>query len=432
MPISDRITLLICVGLAFCAQLSWASTESTLMVDGLAIDGAALEHTPEALEKPENIFETDLKELSPAKQRRTPNGVQVKVPELRRGSRSEVARRYMEKAQNYWKVQQWSKALEQIELALKNLPNAKYILEKAAPMAALAGDRDKSWRYFDRLITRYPNNIRYLVGGAGVLMRMNRLQEAQELAWKARELKPDGIMVRFINLCLNVATGTLNKDNEERWDDLLSGQLEMLLNWFISDQEDLVKIAGPKGFSQMVDTVIGEGMADKLPDALGSLQAARLAIAKGQWAVAERKLAHLIQLNVKTLGVAMDLAYCKYNAGQKEKALALMSSFTMHFSDNGLLWYNYGYILLQMQQYDQCVDVFSKAVEFQPKNSQAKFALACSYVLSEEKEQAWSILRRLAESHPAKMRVWLEGEKPYLLAIKNDPRYEDLEIKLGR
>ena len=101
-----------------------------------------------------------------------------------------------------------------------------------------------------------------------------------------------------------------------------------------------------------------------------------------------------------------------------------MHGLISQWPKNAMLWYNYGYVLINFGIYDEASTAFKQSITLDGDDPEVYFALACAYIGLDQSDLAWTILDRLSEMHPEKFKTWAAGDKEYLVELRADARYK--------
>ena len=406
------------------AELVTRQPDSIFDADGLMVDNSGSEAVAT-----NDIFRAGIKRdptMDVRKPIMTPGPSLIRSPVQAGGSAQEAVRANLQAADVYAKQQNWSQALAEIQRGLELDPDNLFLIRKAAAFAALARKFGVADEYFQKVLNVYPNSLFFLTGRAGVLIRLLRLKEADELVQKALAIDPSFLAARFNGLCVQIARG--DKDIPVGgWDLLTMDDIIELANWLNADKQDYVKALGPEGYKKLCDIVLGPGASAHVTEIIGLLKSAGMASRAGRWADSQASLSKVKNAGVRAVGIDVDIGRCLYEKGDKSAAVAHFKALADRYPKAGSVLYDYAYVLINMDLYNQAGEILERVCELNPKDGQAAFALACSYAARGQMDQAWPILTRLASSHAGEMPAWLAGDKPYHKAIRKDPRYAEFK-----
>lgn len=391
------------------------------------VDGLLVEDLDTGEGEAGNYFHAEIKKFPLVERRRPPMAgpPPVRTPILAGMPPSGEAMGHLRAAEVFAGQEEWSQALNEIQQGLEIEPGNMLLVSKGAAFAALARKFGVADEYFRRVVEAYPDNIHFLAGRAGVLVRLLRLDEAEDLIQRALGINPEYLAARFDAVCVRIAKGDPEPANE-KWDALSLEEATELANWLDADRQDYVSALSETGFSVLCDTVLGKDTHGNLRPVVASFRAARGALERGKWAEAEAALQKARDLGVQAMGVEMTMGRCIYEKGEKELALGMLKDLAARYPRDAGVQYNLAYVLMNLSQYAAAAAALEQAWKSAPEDDQTRFALACAYAGQGQMDRAWPILSRLARLRPEDLRTWMEGDKPYLQAIRKDPRYPDL------
>ncbi len=102
--------------------------------------------------------------------------------------------------------------------------------------------------------------------------------------------------------------------------------------------------------------------------------------------------------------------------GNREKAIENYKSYLTQFPDDYNAWWRLGYTYLITGQYENCVDAYSRVVEFNPGESSSFINVATCYKGMDEKEQAIEYYERGFDVNPEwKKGIYVNNEYGFLL-----------------
>lgn len=332
---------------------------------------------------------------------------------------------HLRAAEIYAGQEDWAQALNEIQQGLETDPDNMLLVSKGAAFAALARRFGVADDYFRRVVQAYPDNIHFLAGRAGVLVRLLRLDEAENLIQRALAIDPHYLAARFNEVCVRIAKGEA-APHDEGWDTLSLDESSEMANWLDADRQDYTTALSETGFAMLCDTVLGPGTGGQLRGVVESLRAARQSLEGARWDEAEAALQKARDLGVRAMGVEMSLGRARFEKGDRQGALDILGRLAARQPRHASVQYNYAYVLMNLAKYSEAAVALEQAWKAAPEDDQTRFALACAYAGAGDMEKAWTILSRLARLRPEDLKVWMQGEKPYLQAIRQDPRYPDL------
>lgn len=413
------VALLVGAATAAVSALFPAQTGSVFNVDGLLVDGM---DSPAGDGKffSSGIRSGPLVDRSSRPMRAGPPPQTA----LERTMRTEPRSRAMESvraADAFAQSQDWKSALAAIQSGLDSEPENLMLIRRAAAYASLARRFGVADEYFRKAIQANPDDVPFLAGRAGILLRLLRLNEAEEMADRALAQQPDYLAARLARICVKIARGDEDLDRDE-WSQITSGEATQLADWLDADRADYVGALSSAGFETLCDIVLGPGVAAKLTDAARALKQAQKGIYLRNWADARAALEQARGLGVRVTGIPMDIARTYFEDGNVAEAERLLGELAGKYPDALLIQYNYAFVLLKMYRYPDAQRVLERANRIAPDNGQVAFALACAWASLNEPDRAWAALKSISPKHADDLREWARGEEPYLKALRSDPR----------
>lgn len=343
---------------------------------------------------------------------------------LERTMQTQPRSRAMESARaadTFAQSQDWKSALAAIQGGLDLEPENLMLIRRAAAYASLARRFGVADEYFRKAIQANPEDVPFLAGRAGILLRLLRLNEAEEMANRALALQPDYLAARLARICVKIARGDEDLELDE-WMQITSGEATQLADWLDADRPDYVAALSPAGFETLCDIVLGPGVAAKLTDVARALKQAQKGFYLKNWTDARAALEHARGLGVRVTGIPMDIARTYFEEGNVAEAERLLGALAGQYPEVLLVQYNYAFVLLKMYRYPDAQRVLERANQIDPGNAQVAFALACAWASLNEPDRAWAALKSISPKHAEDLREWARGEEPYLQALRSDPR----------
>ncbi len=395
--------------------------ESIFSVDGLMIDGFGPVQTNDP-----KYFSAQIKSRPLVDPRR---------PMIPRSPRSSAvmgsmppqgrALERLRAAETYAEQQDWRSALNELQMGMELEPNNLLMVRKAAAYAALARRFGVADEYFRRVVEAFPDNVPYVVGRAGVLIRLLRLGEAQDLIRRALALKPDDLAARFNEVFLQIARGDADIERTS-WDLLTLREVEAVANWLDADRQDYITTLTEAGFNSFCAITLGEGTRGRLKEIIRALQDVTTAGRLRRWTPAEEGLRKIREMGVRAVGLDLEMARNRFEAGDAGGAEGLLRELADRHPDSEAVLYNHAFVLIQQERYAESAAILEKARELDPADPQIAFALACAYAGDGQMDRAWPLIEDLASRAKSALLEWVKGDKTYLAAIRDDPRYAPL------
>lgn len=318
--------------------------------------------------------------------------------------------------------QDWKRALATIQKALDQEPDNVLLIRRAAAYAAMARRFGVADEYFRRALEVAPADVPFLAGRAGILLRLLRLNESEELADRALALSPGYLAARFTRTCVEIARGD-SELSDQAWKTMLTGEAAQLAEWLDADRADYTAALSVPGFEQLCDVVLGPGTSARLPEIVRTLKRAQSALRFSRWEEAQSVLEEAAGLGVQAAGINMDVARCRFELGDREGAVRQLSELAAAWPDLTLAQYNYAVALVRVERFEDARAVLERAHEKAPADPEVIFGLACTYAAKGDMGQAWRVLNRMPAEHRPKLREWTTGEESYIKAIREDPRF---------
>ena len=331
---------------------------------------------------------------------------------------------HVTRALEHFHREQWPEAMREYMEALRYSPGNPLLLERIAITAALARQYEIATDSFIRFLEIRPDRPEHLAGLAGVLIRQGRFQEAGVYVDRALHLDPENLSAHFNRVIVEVAMGG-EVTRPFRWNRLALVNSLTLATWLRQDREEIEAVVSPTQFTVITDHMLGEGARAHLDEIPELLRTVMEGIAAGSDSHREA-ITRLLGNGVRTREILSEQARLYFVDGDADRARDIMAELTEKFPEDPLVFYNYGLTLLAASQYEDALVAFSREREINPDYADARFAQAAALAGLGQMDAAWPILEQLAEQHPGRMPVWLEGEEPYLVAIKSDPRFPAL------
>ncbi|MBN1269243.1 MAG: tetratricopeptide repeat protein, partial [Kiritimatiellae bacterium] len=378
------------------------SIESIFLVDGMAVD--KLDDVDEI--ESDDVFQGGLPRFPLVEKRKRygrftallqqePTAPQSMLPQSGVQEKLAQAERYIDKGE-------WNQARRSIEEALESSPDSLYLLRRAAALSAAAGKFGVADGYFRRSVEADPENVPYLIGWAGVLIRLYRFDEAQVLVDKAMTIDPKYLAARFNQAILRIVRNDL-AGLEREWEAATLNEVEEVAGWLTAHREDLGPVMSEEAYTLLCDVVMGLGTQARLEKIRSTVRAAYIAGRQSKWDEALRLYAELEKHGVRSYSPRMHMAIAFSESGDNARALEILDELVQRYPDDDSLLYNLGFLLLRDEKYERAMTVFETLHQRAPESGDFAFALACSYVALGRMDDAWPLLTQLAQNFPQKM-----------------------------
>lgn len=325
-------------------------------------------------------------------------------------------------AEAYAAGQDWKMALASIQTALDEQPNNLMLLRRAAAYAALARKFGVADEYFRRALELDPNDVAFLAGRAGVLLRLARLQEAEQLAEKALSIQPRYLSARFVLTCSRIARDADIRETGP-WERLFTEQVSEVAQWLDADRADYEAVMTPAGFQKACEVMVGPGSGQRIGETAALLKRAVGLLQRRQWQDALMVLQQLDEMQLRAVGIKMDIARCLFESDKREEAEQRLRDLAQRHPDMPILHFNHGVALIRLSRFKEAAAVLETALKLDPNSNYSFFALACCYAGMGDMNKAWSYMERIAPEYRGLVEEWAKGDDGYLQALRNDPRY---------
>ncbi len=391
-----------------------------VLMDGLLVDrleersGPTPDTRPEPRRPIESLFEAP------------PDTLSLDLPSIEQpaAAEDEVVRR-RRAAEMHFRDRRWESALREYQQLMRLRPGHLPYLKRAAMVASLAGRYGTADVLFRDVIQAEPNEVNYLAAWGNVLIRLKRMDEAQDVLDRALALNPDHLLARYNQLLLNMAQDDAVVDFDF-WDYRPFPAVVNTAAWLTSDADDLARYLGPDRFNHMVRTALGGLSDDRLADFNRTVHSAWMNLEREEWRGAYDLLTRAQELGSELPFLQLERIRCLVELGEVDEAVLKVESLVSAHDPVPELLYGYAFILIKAGVYERAIPALRELLEARPESTESRFALACAYAGAARMDDAWPILEDLAQEHPNRFPVWMEGDAPYLEAIRADPRYGEL------
>ena len=341
---------------------------------------------------------------------------------LARDKASDESREAM---RNFLKKENWEGAFNLLDDILISNPGDTNLLRQAAVLGSLAKNYDSASRYFAQYIQQKPYDSDHLAAWSSVLLYQGKLDQARRVARRALEADDSNLYGQLILLFIKLKQDEPLTDEERfDWKSKPLNDQALLAGWLVTDGDRLIDAVGDSNFSTVCDVTLGLGTRANLlliPDTLSSgLNAVR----SEAWVRALVYFDLGKEYGLDGVEFVQIMARCYFETGNRLDALKIMHGLISQWPKNAMLWYNYGYVLINFGIYDEASTAFKQSITLDGDDPEVYFALACAYIGLDQSDLAWTILGRLTEMHPEKFKTWAAGDKEYLVELRADARYK--------
>lgn len=316
-------------------------------------------------------------------------------------------------------------ALIAVRDALALYPTYAPLLSRGAIVASLLRDYERADHYFSRYLELNPDDVLHLAGRAGVLIRLSRLDEAEQLIRRGLQRAPELLPLRFHEATLQVIR-EVRVIPRTYWRRRSLEEVVLLLNWLITDREELERQLGVEDFRRLSDTVVGAGLSGQLEEARKYLIAAQQFRAAGKFAEARAAIEMVVNMGAEAYGLRAAVAELLLAEGRTGEGLAAWERLALDFGDWAQPWLSRGQYLMRADRLTEAILSLRRAQELLPRDPLVRFVLACALALSGAKNEAQQIFNELVLADPARTREWMESDpllEKALRSVPNSPNY---------
>ncbi|MBU0677046.1 MAG: tetratricopeptide repeat protein [Verrucomicrobia bacterium] len=416
------VFLTVLTGLLLIVRLAPAS-ETVVFIDGLAVD---------LMEKPTSsepffrggIPRIPFQESAAMNQRTMKSAAQdlsMKIGQIEGGAAT-----HARAAERYIQQEEWLQAKRELDRALSIEPGNMKLIQRMASVCSLAGQYGIADAYFRRYLKANPNDVAFLVGWSSALIRLKRYDDADKALRRALDIDPGFLIARFNAEMLAMIRGA-GKPSDQTWRSMNLVEALEVANWLDADKEDYVEVLGGDHFATFCEWMLGEGTSGNLKKIIYRIRMILSRLESSDWTGALEASEMLRETGFACAGLDFNEAKCRFELGETDQSISELASLVDKYPGSGMMWYGYGYVLIETEQYQGAVTAFTRASELMPKNGAVRFAIACGYAGLSRMDQAWTILEELSRTHSTAMRSWLAGDAPYIEAIRKDPRFAQIQ-----
>lgn len=341
-----------------------------------------------------------------------------------RGTTDDEVMRRQRAAEMHFRDRRWESALREYQQLMRLQPGHLPYIERGAVVATLAGRYASADAYFYDVVRMKPEDPNYWAAWANVLIRLVRFDDADEKLEEALSLDPDHLMARHLQLILQVVKG--RPVDFEYWEHRPLRQILEVTEWLAADADEWQRVLGPDSFRHVVRTALADLPVDRLSEFHRTLRRAVPYLGRKEWQSAYAILTEAQALGANLPLLQMERIRCLIEAGDAQEALLMAESLMADRASSPDLAYGYGFILIKAGEYKRAVDILMELAREVPDRPDVQFALACALAGEGRLDVGWPILEKLAQGHPDRFPSWMDGDAPYLIAIRSDPRYQNL------
>jgi len=363
-----------------------------------------------------------------------------KQASLERREKSEACR---SQAMEYMKAGDFERAAAAINQGLVYRPNGAEMIRLAAHIYTQRRQFDTAEYHAARLAKAFPENPNVLATWGGLLFRTDRPRKARAVLNQALALNADSVVARYNLACVCAKLGEYLQAQEcvRSTSFADSGQFA---TWLRDEEPVLLPLLGERNYWWLAEAILTGGgqylpppnlanasspaaSADSLRPVLDAaareLWTAQVAMQEEQWAAAAEALERANEAGVTAAAVSKDTAYCRYRAGEKEKAYQTIESLLEREPRNPVYAKTKGFFLLEDGRCREARPYLERAHEGIKSDRESALGLACAYIELGLGEEAWKILYEAGQARSDVLLTWLEQDKPYFSKLRTDPRY---------
>ncbi len=417
--LSKCLLIALCGGV--CGGTPRVESSPVILMDGFLVD--RLETSESVQPDTDEIPRRSLETLFRAPPESLSLDIQPSAPA--HGAGGEVARR-QRAAQLHFNERRWESALREYQQLMRLQPGHMPFVSRAALLALQLGQYSIADAYLLDLSRTAPLKADYLVAWGGVLIRLARYDEAGERLEEALALEQDNLMARYKQLMLDVVTD--REINERFWLYRPVPELVLVAGWLAGDEHVLRQLMGETGYERMVQAAFGDVPAQSLMPLYRALREASQHLNAEEWEKADERLTEALVLGADRPFLHLEVTRCLLESGDEQGAVVRAQALMNRYGKAVELRYGYGYILVKAGEYASAVEVLSEVSSEFADQWHIRIALAYALAGASQMDAAWPIIEDMAEQFPDQFPVWMEGDTPYLDAIRSDPRYNQLSL----
>jgi tetratricopeptide (TPR) repeat protein len=327
-------------------------------------------------------------------------------------------------AEEHAAVGRWAEVLQQYQALIRLQPGHRPYYMRAAVAATLAGRYEAADSYFAHLAQRQSLDPSILAAWAKVLIHLERWADARAALQTGLSSDPSHVLCQYYRLVVDVQAGK-GGDTAGFWLYRRPAELVAALNVLLSERAYLVEKMGSAGLQTLVTTLCGPVLPVDLSEVRDELAVAQRGLGTGAWREALLALRAAQRLGVDRPLVAMEIARCELELSFPERAIERAEAVWAAHPGQADVAYAFGYILINAGEYDRAVDLLTDLQRGSLSRPDIDFSLACALAGAGRMDEAWPILYALYHLHRESFARWMEGDAPYLRAMRADPRFRE-------
>lgn len=336
----------------------------------------------------------------------------------------------------------WNEAAAELTEARRLAPNDAAIDIQLGQALSLAGRYNEARAVWTALVERNPRSAWLRARLGGIELRDGNDAAAEEHLAHALKLDPTELSARFHTVSLRLkqkdaegarrAMGSLN---------LL--EVGTLATWIADEIEGLSTLFGEEGLDEMCELLLTGGetptagtSAEKqkrdaaswhalMRELSGALWKGFDSMRNGEWADADAALTESIRMGMRAPAVLNDVAFCRAQLGDTQKAESIMRQLAKFYPESPLVLTKYGAFCLMQSNYAAAADALARAREMAPYQVDTALHLAGAHAATGALDKAWEVLGSIPPETRPSTESWFHQDRPYAAALREDSRRAD-------
>lgn len=294
--------------------------------------------------------------------------------------------------------------------------------------------------YWAQLARMFPSNAWAQACWGGVLVRLERWDQAEAVLTNALQMDPDELVARFNLACVQVAMSRTG--GAPTVEILTAAEMGRASAWARDEADVLPRILGERGYAELCRAVLNGtpvrpcepgpctegGDADlavstrlQLDGVARALWSAFDAGTRRDWTNALAGLSRAEGLGAKAPTVYGEIALCKLHLGREREALEEAGRLVTDHPDQPFLRGLRGQILLEAGKAAEAVQDLRLAQESPRFRVENALTLAAALAADGHMEEAKSLVASVAGRSPGPARTYLSEDRPSFMPLKSDP-----------
>lgn len=414
-PLHGLLLALYILALPLCA---WAGSESRRYTDGLILAPPdPFDAAPRSL----------LGELLFSEEEES-DGIDLSLSGGVTRPDDEVARRRLA-AELHYEEGCLESALEEYQRLMRLRPGYAPFVVRAALLATMLKQYNVADTYFEELDRSISLRADHLAAWGNVLIHLARYSDAENVLERALQMEADHATAHYQILMLHVVTGA--EMNEHYWRYRTLPELVSVAGWLVDDAMDRRRIMDADQQRRLIRAVLGDVRARDVESVRRALRSAQLQLNSEAWEEAYALLGEARALGADRPFIKLEQIRSLVEQGGHVEAVQRADALMPTHDYPPAMQYGYGYILIKAGEYDRAAQVLEALSPEFAEQWRARMALAYAWAGAGRMDEAWPILAAMSERFPNRFPEWMEGDTPYLDAIRSDPRFPALLRRAG-